>query len=78
MWEFPKIRGTFLGVPIIRNIVYWGLHWGPLFYKPQHTISLNLRTPSEGQLAFENQTTFWVVSREQGNSLYMDCIPLSL
>ena len=27
---FPKIRGTFLGVRIIRIIVYWGLYWGPL------------------------------------------------
>ena len=27
---FPKIRGTFLGVPIIRTIVYWGLYWGTL------------------------------------------------
>ena len=24
MWEFPKIRGTFLGVPIIRTIVFLG------------------------------------------------------
>ena len=24
----PKITGTFLGVPIIRTIVYWGLYWG--------------------------------------------------
>ena len=30
IWEFPKIRGTFLGVPIIRIIIYWGLYWGPL------------------------------------------------
>ena len=30
MWGFPKIRGTILGVPIIRTIVYWGLHWGTL------------------------------------------------
>ena len=29
-WEFPKIRGTILGVPIIRTIVFWGLYWGPL------------------------------------------------
>ena len=29
MWEFPKIRGTILGVPIIRTIVFWGLYWGP-------------------------------------------------
>ena len=26
----PKIRGTFLGVLIIRTIVFRGLHWGPL------------------------------------------------
>ena len=30
MWRFPKIRGTSLGVPIIRTIVFWGLYWGPL------------------------------------------------
>ena len=23
---FPKIRGTFLGIPIIRTVVYWGLY----------------------------------------------------
>ena len=28
-WGFPKIRGTFLGVPIIRIIVVGGLYWGP-------------------------------------------------
>ena len=26
---FPKIRGTILGVPIIRTIVFGGLYWGP-------------------------------------------------
>ena len=31
IWGFPKIRGTFLGVPIVRTIVYWGLYWVPLF-----------------------------------------------
>ena len=30
MWGFPKIRGTFLGVPILSIIVYGGLYWGPL------------------------------------------------
>ena len=25
----PKIRGAFLGCPIIRVIVFEGLHWGP-------------------------------------------------
>ena len=29
IWGFPKIRGTFSGVPIIRNIVFWGLSGGP-------------------------------------------------
>ena len=26
---FPKIRGAFLGVPIRRIRVFWGLYWGP-------------------------------------------------
>ena len=30
IWGFPKIRGTFLGVPIVRIIVFWGLYWGAL------------------------------------------------
>ena len=30
MWGFPKIRGTILGVPIIRTIVFWALYWGSL------------------------------------------------
>ena len=29
IWGFPKIWGTFLGVPIIATIVYLGLYWGP-------------------------------------------------
>ena len=35
-WGFPKIRGTFLGVPIIRIIVFWGLDWGPLILGKYH------------------------------------------
>ena len=27
---FPKIKGTLLGVPIIRTVVYWDLYWGTL------------------------------------------------
>ena len=26
---FPKLGVPFLGVPIIRTIVFWGLYWGP-------------------------------------------------
>ena len=29
IWGVPIIRGTFLGVPIIRIIVFWGLYGGP-------------------------------------------------
>ena len=28
--SFPKIRGTFLGAPIMKIIVFGGLYWGPL------------------------------------------------
>ena len=31
--EFPKNRGTFLGVPIIRRKAFWDLYWGPPFQK---------------------------------------------
>ena len=34
IWGFPKSRGTILGVPIIRIIVFWGLYWVPLFWEP--------------------------------------------
>ena len=30
MWKFPKTRGSFVGVPIIRIIVFEGLYRGPL------------------------------------------------
>ena len=32
-WEFPKIRGTFLSVPILKTIVFGALHWVPLFWE---------------------------------------------
>ena len=34
--SFPKMRGTILGVPIIRTIVFWGLYWGPLILGDYH------------------------------------------
>ena len=33
LWGFPKIRGTILGVPIRRTIVFWGLYWGPPYFE---------------------------------------------
>ena len=35
-WGFPKIKGTFLGVPIIRTIVFLGLYLGPLILGNYH------------------------------------------
>ena len=32
-WGFPEIRGTFLVVPLISIIVFWGLYWGPPFWE---------------------------------------------
>ena len=29
IWEFPKVRGTFMGVPRIRIIIFRGLYLGP-------------------------------------------------
>ena len=36
IWGFPKIMGTFLGVPITRIIVYLGPSWGPLILGTYH------------------------------------------
>ena len=36
IWGVPKIRGTILGVPIIRIIIFWGLYWGPLLLGNYH------------------------------------------
>ena len=30
---FPEIRGTVLGVPIIRTIAFGGLYWGPPLFQ---------------------------------------------
>ena len=43
IWGFPKIGGTFLGVPAIRTIVFWGLYWGPLILGNYH-MSRDCRT----------------------------------
>ena len=46
--RFPKIRSTFLGVPIRRTIVFWGLYWGPLLLGNYHfslVTSLNIEPP---------------------------------
>ena len=44
------MRGTILGLPIIRILVYWGLYWGPPYleklpYLPMYTCLLQLQAP---------------------------------
>ena len=38
IWWFPKIRGTFLGVSIIRTIIFWGLYWVPSILGNYHIL----------------------------------------
>ena len=45
MWGFPKIRGTILGVSIIRTIVFWGLYWGSLILGNYHVETLRVVYP---------------------------------
>ena len=52
IWGFPKIRGTFLGVPIIRTIVYWGLYWGTLILGNYHIVLLAFHGVSTGRRVF--------------------------
>ena len=33
LWGFPKLRGTFVRVLIIRTIVFWGPYWVPSFWE---------------------------------------------
>ena len=35
-WRFPKIKGTLLGGPIMRTIVFWGLYWRPPIWGNYH------------------------------------------
>ena len=59
MWGFPKIRGTFLGVPIIRIIVFWGLYWGSLILGNYHVGSRFVRHLRMPQVA---SSCIWVWS----------------
>ena len=50
IWGFPKIRGTFLGVPIIRIIIFWGLYWGPSILGNYHLTKIRPTTVSSWNL----------------------------
>ena len=47
IWEFPRIRGTFLGLPIIRPIIKFGVYIGvPLFWETTKSLrSILLQGP---------------------------------
>ena len=48
MWGFPEIRGTILGIPIIRIIVYLGLYWGPPILGNYHVMVAEVHTSKNG------------------------------
>ena len=61
-WGFPKIMGTFLGVPVIRIVVYWGLYWVPLFwettkYQPSKSPNTGLWLVGNGATEKKMETT---------------------
>ena len=64
MWEFPKIRGTLLQVPILRIIVYWGLCWATLILGNYHvSISRRIFLGSRRAMA----TLFRIISHLTGH-----------
>ena len=54
---FPQNRGTILGVPIIRTIVFWGLYWGLPIYGNYHYKICDLGSRDEDS---RNGTNFTV------------------
>ena len=51
IWGFPKLGVPFLGVPIIRTIVFWGLYSGPPILGNYHIyIYTNLCTSSNTEI----------------------------
>ena len=38
LWGFPKHRGTVLGIPMIRVVVFWGPYWDSRQYDWQETV----------------------------------------
>ena len=42
VFQFPKIRATFLWVPVIRIKVFQGLYWGPPIWGTYHVDTLQM------------------------------------
>ena len=57
-WWFTKIRGTILGVPIVRTLVFWGLYWGPLFRET--TTSSRLKATASLAWVSQRGCTWWI------------------
>ena len=84
IWGFPKIRGTFLGVPIIRTVVFGGLYWGPLFWEStisgaheQDPTLPSLTLPSSGgKKSNSNLSAAQVDSRSCGEAPQCDIVLL--
>ena len=58
MLGFPKIRGTLLGVPVIRTRVFGGLYCGPPFWETT-MYGLGFRAYSLGLCNMESQGDKW-------------------
>ena len=73
-WEFPKIRATFLGVPIVRIILFWGLHWGPSFLGNYH-MSCALQVTSQATMPLQEFVAQWPPQSTTGKSanLRLEC-----
>ena len=48
--RLPTIRGTVLGIPIIRTIIFWSLHWGSLILRDCQLGSLRVCAQTSGSL----------------------------
>ena len=76
IWGFPKIRGTFLGVPIIRIIISWGLDWGPLILANYHipNVSRILKggpcAPQFGKVRFRLPRRLGVFAGGRGGGIF--------
>ena len=45
IWEFPKMRGTLFGVPIVRILLFRVLYWGPLFSETPIWVVVKIMIP---------------------------------
>ena len=60
----PKIRGTSLGVPIIRTKVFWGLHWGRLNLGTDHVLHYIHSNVHDGKSKMTSSSNLYCHSHE--------------